>query len=421
MKRDVVQSHMASSIARTQCGMKPPDILAVLVALEVDIAESGKTGMVGYKKGSKRVSIRVGRFVNQFFGTGLNDNDIQNIAARIVALLWPECEVEEVLGVKEVTGEELRTFYHESVSGISSCMAHSDTQPYLDIYVDNPDKVSLATVSIGSRSGRALVWTFPDGKRYMDRIYCTSDACRSALTLYAETKLNGGRSDIPSDQLTMKIRDGKGSYWPYIDTLFHMSILDQKTCTLSARCGDYVVQTTDGSLFSDDDLYCSSCDNRIAEGCECVGPDDEILCEDCYCEACGTCECCDSTTWNDDLTGVHGGRYVCRSCLEDAYEECHGCNEYFENDCVNEVDGNFVCERCFEDNYSVCDECGESMRNNDARSNPDNTMTLCRCCFGDNYVICGMCDGAVSIEAAVDGCCPDCALEDMVGKETKSA
>lgn len=91
---------------------------------------------------------------------------------------------------KVVSGEAIRHWYHEGtyVRGASdslgtSCMKHPVCQGFLDIYVENPDVVSMLTMvnKGGMLLGRALLWDFEnlaDGARVkaMDRIYTANDS-----------------------------------------------------------------------------------------------------------------------------------------------------------------------------------------------------------------------------------------------------
>lgn len=373
MDRVTVQRHIASVLAKYD---RPVE--GLLVELEVDRAESGKVGMIGYSKNGKRIATRVGKFVRQFFGDDMDDQTVQNIGADITAKLWSGSgKVDDPNGVKELEGEDLRRFY---LIGPPSCMAHESTQDFLNIYVDNPDKVKLATVTMDyCHTGRALVWTFPNGRRYMDRIYHTSEACHAALKNYRDENGIGTRDSMPATKIEMKIRNGEDSYWPYMDTLCYMDIVTSKTCTLSRDDGAYFLQHTDGTC--DDSGYrCYGCGGRMYEGEEYIGPDNEYYCEGCFDDHFFVCRC-GRTEYNEDGHDTYHDGYVCNSCYEYDYFECEDCGRvlYYSGN-HNEVDGREVCNSCYEDNYFGCSECGERF---------------------DKDVL-------------VDGLCSDCAADKMV-------
>jgi len=81
-----------------------------------------------------------------------------------------------------IKGPAIRNFYHydsyQSDRGSlgASCMKHEGCQKYLDLYVQNPDKISMLimTDDYGALMGRALLWNF-DSYKIMDRIYTTCD------------------------------------------------------------------------------------------------------------------------------------------------------------------------------------------------------------------------------------------------------
>lgn len=409
MDRATVQGHIASALAKYG---KTAGTL--LIEFEVDRAESGSIGMIGFRKGSKRVAIRVGKFIRQFFGAEMDDQTIQNIGADITALLWSGDNGKDgdSNGVKELEGEALRGFYLEGVSGISSCMAHEDTQDFLDIYADNPDVVKLATVRMGEYAARALVWTFPDGRRYMDRIYHTSEACHAALKQYRDSKGIESRNSIPSDSVTMKIRNGKDSYWPYLDTLCYMNLESYRKCTLSTCGGDYFLQTTDGTAEHTGER-CHNCWDRIDQDDAYHGPDDELYCEDCYSDLFASCDHCGNTVSTDDLVSTQDGRGICEACSNHHFFECHECRGICADNDGHDVDGDHtVCEDCYERYYFECDDCGDSVHVDEEFKGPGDTR-VCREC-AEQYDECAECGGAFEKDCLVDGMCADCATDKMV-------
>lgn len=414
MDRVTVQGHIASALAKYDRPVE--ESLKRLAELEVDRAESNKAGMVGFRKGDKRVAIRVGKFVRQFFGEGMDDQTIQNIGADITALLWSGDEGEEddgLNGVRELAGEDLRRFYLAGVSGISSCMAHEYTQEFLDIYVDNPDVVKLATVRIDDRAARALVWTFPDGRRYMDRIYHTSSACCSALENYAGRKGIWPRHDIPSTRVRMKIRNGEDSYWPYLDTLRYMDIIDGNTCELSTGSGDYCLQRTDGYL-EDHGEVCYACGDGIDEGEACVGTDEQSYCESCYDERFFICYRCGLTESVDNAVMTHEGMRICPTCYETHYFTCEECDEVYHHVSSVLVGGcdRTVCNDCFEDEYFRCDDCEEDFHVDEKHAGPGGTSVCPEC--AEQYAECAECGEVFEKDALVDGMCSDCATDELV-------
>lgn len=424
MDRVTLQGHIASALAKYDRPME--DTIKRLAELEVDKSESGEVGKLAYRKQKNdgtyvRVAVRVGKFVKQFFGEGLDDKAVQNIGADITALLWSmdDGDDDDDAGkVVELAGESLRNFYLQSVSGINSCMARKEAQNYLDIYVDNPDRVKLATVRLGDHAARALVWTFPDGSRYMDRIYHTSEACNAALKNYAARKGIGEREDIPSDRMPMKIRNGEDSWWPYMDTLCYMSIRSCSSCYLSADNGDYCLQTTDGYL-EDRGRECYGCGCRVDDDYTYVGPDENDYCKDCYYTRFFYCDHCGYDRDLEDSVETANGLHICEQCYEQHFFTCEDCEHvYSDNDAVS-VDGDrTICNHCFEDYYFECEECGECHHVDDRCDGPCGTP-VCQYCYDNCFNRCSECDEVFDEDTLVDGMCSDCATAKMEAVATK--
>lgn len=423
MDRATVREHVASVLARYDRPLE--DVRKRLVELEVDKAESGEAGKVGYRKQkndgtSTRVAVRVGKFVKQLFGDWpgkqtLLDQDVQDIGSEIIALLWSSDDDDSEDGegkVRELSGEDLRHFYLKSISGINSCMCYDETQKYLDIYVDNPNRVKLATVRIGGHAARALVWTFPDGSRYMDKIYHTSDACCTALAQYAAKHGIGERGDMPCIQISMKIRNGEDSYWPYVDTLYFMSINSDKLCLLSNYSGDHCLHTTDGVL-EGYGTECRNCRERMDEDDVYTGPDGESYCEGCYHERFFHCEHCDNDCELEELVETVYGTQICERCYRNHHFTCEDCGRVYPNDnsvSVNDED-TIVCIHCFEDHYFRCNVCHESCHTDQRCDGPRGT-DVCENC-AEQYAVCSECEEVFDKDTLVDSMCPDCAIEKM--------
>lgn len=413
MDRDTVQRHIACVLVKYNWPVEVS--LQELRQLETDKAESGKVGMIGYSKNGKRVATRVGRFIKSHFGEHMGDQTVQDIGSAITALLWSNDSYSEDSDegvVKELEGEDLRHFYLESVSGIGSCMAYEETQPYLDIYVDNPDVVKLAAVRLGGYSARALIWTFPNGERYMDRIYHRSDACKAALIQYADKHGIWQRSEFPSIVVQMKIRNGENSYWPYVDTMHYMTIIDEHTCELSAYDGNYVLQFTNGTF--EEGYRCEDCGNYLGHDADVYsGPDGNDYCEECYYERFFCCDSCGQMHYNDDRIDTATGVCICESCFDRYYFRCENCGEVFNSNQAYVVsNGECVCDDCFEDHYFVCEECNEIWHTQDQHEDP-NGDPICPDC-AEQYAKCPECDEIVGKDTLVDGMRPDCAADKMV-------
>lgn len=134
--------------------------------------------------------------------------------------------------------------YYDSDSGElgNSCMKSVDDE-FFDIYVLNPQKVSLAILKHPERSskitGRALVWKLDSGEFFMDRIYTAYESDVYLFKEFAKYKkwnvkaINDSSipesvisptGDIkPISNIQVSIEDHDYYYYPYMDSLKYYS------------------------------------------------------------------------------------------------------------------------------------------------------------------------------------------------------
>lgn len=127
-----------------------------------------------------RQEISIGKIVNKLYPNTFTQNVIDEFINDFKAELAKSFSKFEL-----VEGEDIRHFYLEnnyenSNQGDmnSSCMRYKNTQKFLDIYVNNPEKCKLLILKSdkipGKIKGRAIVWMGtrkPNDRVYMDRIY----------------------------------------------------------------------------------------------------------------------------------------------------------------------------------------------------------------------------------------------------------
>lgn len=164
-----------------------------------------------------------------------------------------------------VKGEDIRKWYHvdryEEENGQlgNSCMRYKRCQPYLDIYVQNPDVCQLLILKSDKDPekivGRALVWTLHDGpgvagRKFMDRIYTIKDSDRLRFLEYAKEN-----EFLTAASHTYKIQlkpDTEYSYYPYMDTFYSY---DKRTGILSQDLSSSAaveLRNTDGTSSDDE-------------------------------------------------------------------------------------------------------------------------------------------------------------------------
>jgi hypothetical protein len=327
----------------------------------LQIAICTEPGRLSYQKSDgKRVATRVGRFIKKFIDTNywhfrLTEHQIQRISDNIIAHFWCSSDVEIL------EGEDIRDFY---LIGPSSCMAHEDTQHFLDLYCDNPESIKLLTVNhrnttkSTNHSARGLLWKY-NGETYLDRIYYTSSACERALLNYAKDKGFKSRNDIYHDsvKIKVKIRNGKKSYWPYMDTLYKVDDITENQCTIGVDLRSiYDAQSTEGLLIGAS-LPCENCRYDMDENEDMVYiHDGYFYCETCYNETFTFCARCEGHFYNDDVCQVEED-YLCYDCRNDSCKECSECGETFYVDSLEEMtDGTLWCPDCAVDYEEVEEE-----------------------------------------------------------------
>jgi hypothetical protein len=147
-----------------------------------------------------------------------------------------------------VQGDDIQYWYNENqyVGGggplNNSCMKYDSCKKYLQLYADNPEKVSLVILKDSENNekikGRAILWNLdiPSGRTFMDRIYTVNDSDVILFQDYArengwihkkyqnmseddpfiDTKTG---KDLNLDLVVNGLEDpGSGGY-PYMDTM----------------------------------------------------------------------------------------------------------------------------------------------------------------------------------------------------------
>lgn len=142
-----------------------------------------------------------------------------------------------------VNGEEIRKWYfkenYQSSMGKlgGSCMAHSNCSKYLDIYVKNPDSVSMLILKNKEEKlvGRSLLWNLDNGEKFMDRVYTANDYDDNIFYNYAiangylyrstpadKFKYFKDSKEVADHEIAVTVNKNDFDYYPYMDTLFFL-------------------------------------------------------------------------------------------------------------------------------------------------------------------------------------------------------
>lgn len=158
-------------------------------------------------KSSKRVVMKIGRFVNKLFTeTAIVSASTQHDLERFINTWKAFSTFDDVSKNFEIVkGEDIRKYYNEknNLSGgtlENSCMRYASCQPFFDLYCNNPKKVSMIILKNDDGTkikGRAIIWnninmrmdswdkSRKEKVNFMDRIYYTDDSIAQLFKIYA--------------------------------------------------------------------------------------------------------------------------------------------------------------------------------------------------------------------------------------------
>ena len=363
----------------------------------------------GIRKGEKAVKpqeVRVGSLIQSLLkksGEEVDGSELEDFVVKFNSEVRSRKE-NIFRDFKIVKGEDIRNYYlyssyesDEYTLG-TSCMRHNRCQSYLDIYVKNPNQVSMVILFSEKNPdkirGRALLWNVEYDKGYdavfMDRIYINNSPDTELFKKFAKKSGFIYKKDqdyskdgfMYGDKLTeiqrieVKLENQSFDKYPYVDTLTYYTPWSGKLNNIE---GEYELNETDGGNGGE----CGRCDGE-----------ERVDCPECNYEGRVDCENCDGDGDNECHDCEGEGRVSCSSCEGSETETCSSCDGSGEdeegNKCSNcEGSGNMTCTEC-DGAGKECHDCGGDGR----RECPE--------CDGAGSVTCGECGG----DARVD--CPDC-------------
>lgn len=265
---------------------------------------------------------------------------------------------------EEVKGDDIAHWYfyehyYERKGTIgNSCMSNVPSE-WFDIYTSNPNQVNLVILKSQTDdtkiTGRALLWTLPDGKKFMDRIYTINDSDVNLFRDYAKEngwyyKFHNSSTDLalavgPDDKKvdlgTISIILDKKYYdnFPYLDTLKYFT----SGSGLLSNKGDsnsYILEDTEGGYTNN----CQRCGGSGRIECEeCYGSG-EIDCHECNGSGEVKCTTCNGT---GNIIDDEGNKVECEECDGAGKVDCEECNGY----------GKIECEECGGCGEYDCPEC----------------------------------------------------------------
>jgi len=279
-----------------------------------------------------------GKFIQYFYGKHKATSTWRRFLNRIGFKRFTEDEINLLIAisfpnVEIVRGEDIRKCYlisrHSEVLN-GTCMSLPYCQPYLQIYVDHCELAVVRTAD-DKINARALLWTFDNGQKFLDRIY-GQDMYVSLFKKYAEEQgfaykafqnsniadsnlIAGLKCPISECVLTLpEIYE----YYPFVDTVKFLS-RDQKKLHLEFANDRIPLWTTSG-----EPDYCECCGSLLTHfELSCY----EGLCYECKleqdmqneeeqeeeierCEDCG----CEITSWDNG---------VCPECRHNRFKSLY--------------------------------------------------------------------------------------------------
>lgn len=282
------------------------------------------------------------RRVLNAFGESFTDKQIDEFVALYKLESFKECGDLGDLLYEELKGEDIRwAYYHKNYYGSGgtlhgSCMRYCNCQDYLNIYVENPDKISLAVLKKeGLIAARALVWNHEDDVLF-DRVYYTDEKTR--ITLQAKLESLGYKNvydgDYKDDTYFIPLAQTDFRYYPYMDTFQYLKI-GKGLSNNCSRNYDWELTNADGGPMHEG-WECGCCQDRVDEDSlyyiDRGRSRGERLCNDCC-------------TWLESDEYVHN----------DDAQYCRYVNGYYyADDCVELYDGE----------YALVDDCTEDVKGN---------------------------------------------------------
>jgi hypothetical protein len=193
-----------------------------------------------------------------------------NLVKSYISVIGDEDGEGKKIKFEVVNGTNLRdAYYEDNYSNIlgtdtnlwNSCMRYESCQDYLDIYVYNPDVISLLVAYDSNNMvlGRAILWTMDNGEKAMDTIYAHETLTASFIQWANDNDyFYKSRQSCHHNEFDKHLTNGyisspcvtlkkyRFDEYPYMDTL---SILEGNKLRNEADGKDYkILKSTDGSF-----------------------------------------------------------------------------------------------------------------------------------------------------------------------------
>lgn len=240
-------------------------------------------GLDPFDEKSGRVYLKVGRIVSKLFSKHLleqyvNDSDVEYFVNQYKAF-FDQSNKKMIV----VEGEDIRKYYldrnydgPEQGTLWRSCMRYSDRQSFLDLYVENPDKVKML-VMLNNRDGvdyvigRSLLWDSVEDYignklKIMDRIYTIFDSDVLVFKKWARENGYINKSyqnaksqnifEVDNKEIIMDLKvilpNHQLDTYPYLDSFQFYNQMNGTFYNSPKRHYDCVLIQSNGSLYPDE-------------------------------------------------------------------------------------------------------------------------------------------------------------------------
>lgn len=266
-------------------------------------------------------------------------------------------------------------------------MRYEKCQPYLDIYVKNPEVCQLIILKAKEDEskiiGRALLWTDAQGRKIMDRVYVINSADETLFKEFAIEKgfnykkhqtyndmtlmFNGNELSYDESKAEIKLKWNAMRYYPYMDSFKYYDTAGYLYNDQS-KGYDYELTDTSGGNGScsecggSGEIECGECSGSGVESCYRCHGDGNVDCDDCGGGGQVDCDYCDGEGFEECLTCDGTGEFdgeTCTTCDGEGTRDCNRCDGSGREEC-SRCDGNgeYECSRCDGSGEQECDECG---------------------------------------------------------------
>ena len=213
-----------------------------------------------------KTETNIGRFVRNILssnGVKFTDQQIEEFVNAYKAA-WNRKYAPKEFSI--VKGEDIKfwylesNYYHGGKSTLgNSCMRYERKNPWLSIYTENPDKVSMMILTDYPDDekdrklvARALIWTKDDGGIYCDRIYYNADdihlECKKWLKAkYPKADFYGERHNT----ITVTLKNVEFKKYPYMDSLCYLTIPLDSNNKLDFSGGGILMEEVPSKMKSD--------------------------------------------------------------------------------------------------------------------------------------------------------------------------